>query len=334
MSPTAPTVFQYPDGWMEFVPVAGGFKIGLRPRLSGGFIALENVSTCFPPDVVRQIAVCHGFAWTGEVIARHQDPGYLERILRRQLFSYFPPSTFKGKRILDFGCGTGASTFCLGRILPDSHIIGVDFDATRVAVAERIAQLSDAPNVSFVRSPSSGSLPKDLGAMDFIVMCATYQHMLPGERQALLPMLWRLLSPGGALLVSETSHRWFPLEPDTAGLFLINYLPIRIAGFLARHFSSRDEEANRERDLPALLRAGLRGGSEREILDLLPASTIVRQPAVQHNRADYWKDGGDVPGLGMVRALAAELFRRTDRRWGVIPSKHLDVVIAKWGKTS
>ncbi len=128
MSPTAPTVFQYPDGWMEFVPVAGGFKVGLRPRLSGGFIALDNVDTWFPPEVVRQIAVCHGFAWTGEVIARHQDPGYLERILKRQLFSYFPPSTFTGKRILDFGCGTGASTFCLSRLLPDCQITGVDFD--------------------------------------------------------------------------------------------------------------------------------------------------------------------------------------------------------------
>ena len=319
---------------MEFVPVSGGFHIGLRPRLSGGFIALENVATWFPPDVVRQIALCHGFAWTGEVIARHQDPGYLERILKRQILSYFPPSAFKGKRILDFGCGTGASTFCLGRLLPESHITGVDFDATRIAVAERIAELSDAPNVSFRTSPDSASLPKDIGSMDFIVMCATYQHMLPGERQTLLPMLWKLLSPGGALLVSETSHRWFPLEPDTAGLFLINYLPDRIAGFLARHFSSRDEEANRERDLPALLRAGLRGGSEREILDLLPANTIVRQPAVQHNRGDYWKDGGDVPGLGLLRSLAAGLFRWTDRRWGVVPSKHLDVVIAKWGKAS
>ncbi len=318
---------------MEFVPVAGGFKVGLRPRLSGGFIALENVDTWFPPEVVRQIAVCHGFAWTGEVIARHQDPGYLERILKRQLFSYFLPNTFAGKRILDFGCGTGASTFCLSRLLPDCQITGVDFDATRIAVAERIAKLSDAPNVSFRRSPTPITLPRELGTVDFIVMSATYQHMLPDERKILLPLLWKMLAPGGALLISQTSHRWFPLEPDTAGLFLINYLPDRIAGFLARHFASRDEDANRERDLPAMLRAGLRGGSEREILNLLPANTVVRQPAVQHSRADYWKDGGPEPGLGLLRSLAAEFFRWTDRRWGVVPSKHLDVVIAKWGKT-
>ena len=131
-------------------------------------------------------------------------------------------------------------------------------------------------------------------------------------------------------MINQTSHRWFPLEPDTSGLFLVNYLPERLAAFLARHYASRDEEANRERDLPEMLRAGLRGGSEREILNLLPANAEVLQPAVQRSRASYWKEGGAEPGLGLLRAIAAELFRWTDRRWGVVPSKHLDVVIRKW----
>ena len=329
--PTAPTVFQYNDGWMEFIPIPGGFRIRLRPHLDGGFVALEDVETWFPPDLVRGIAACHGFAWTAEVIARHQDPSYLERILRRQLFSYFPPSSLAGKHILDFGCGTGASTFCLATVLPDSHIVGVDFDGPRITLAERIAELSEAPNVSFRRSPSPLELPAQLGPVDFIVMSAAYQHMLPRERRTLLPLLWRLLTPGGALLINQTSHRWFPLEPDASGLYFINYLPDRAAAFLARHFSSRDEDANRERDFTQLLRAGLRGGSEREVLTLLPANAMVLAPAVQHDRATYWKEGSQKPGLGVLRALAAEIFRWTDRRWGVVPSKHLDLVIRKHG---
>ena len=316
---------------MEFVPVPGGFRVRLRPAESGGFVALEDVVTWFPPDVVRGIAACHGFAWSAEVIARHQDPTYLERILERQLFSYFSPAQFTGKRVLDFGCGTGASTLCLARLLPDSHVTGVDFDGQRIEMAERIAGMSDLPNVTFHRSPSPMSLPRELGPVDFIVMSATYQHMLPDERKALLPLLWKLLASGGALLINQTSHRWFPVEPDTTGLGLINYLPTRVAAFLGRHFSSRDEEVNRERDLPEMLRAGLRGGSEPEILKLLPANTMVMQPAVQHCRALYWKSGGNQQGLGLWRAAVAELFRWTDRRWGVVPGKHLDLVIRKHG---
>jgi len=331
LPPTAPTVFQYPDGWMEFVPVPGGFRVRLQPSTSSGFVALEDVVTWFPPEVVRAIAACHGFAWTAEVIARHQDPLYLERILKRQLFSYFPPSGFVGKRVLDFGCGTGASTFCLARLLPESQITGIDFDPARIGLAQQIADLMELTNVSFRRSPSSMALPAELGAVDFIMMSAAYQHMLPPERRALMPLLWRLLTPGGALLINQTSHRWFPLEADTSGLYFINYLPDRLAAFLARHFSSRDEEANRERDLPALLRAGLRGGSEREVLEMLPATTVVLQPAVQHSRAGYWREGGYEPGLGLLRAIASELFRWTDRRWGVVPSKHLDFVVRKHG---
>jgi hypothetical protein len=110
-------------------------------------------------------------------------------------------------------------------------------------------------------------------------------------------------------------------------------VPARLAALVARHFSSRDEETNRGRGLPEMLRAGLRGASEREILNLLPASTIVMQPAVQHSRAEYWSEAVDERrGLGIARRIATEFFRWTDRRWGAVPAAQLDVVIKKWGQ--
>jgi ubiquinone/menaquinone biosynthesis C-methylase UbiE len=329
--PTAPTVFQYTDGWIEFIPTSAGYRVHLRPHEGGGFVALEQVDTWFPPEIVRGIAASHGFAWTAEVIARHQDPNYLERIIGRQLAAYFPPSARVGKRVLDFGCGTGASTLALARLLPGCEIIGVDFDAVRVALARRIAAISDVPNVTFLTSPSPLELPAGIGPIDGAMLSATLQHMLPEERRTLLPMIWKLLPAGGALMINQTSHRWFPLEADTSGLYLINYLPVRVAAFLARHFSSRDEEANRDRDLTGLLRAGLRGASESEVLNLLPANTIVAKPILERTRALYWEQGPHEPGLGLLRTAAAYLFAWTEKRWGIVPSKHLDMVIRKHG---
>jgi len=38
--PTAPTVYQYPEGWLEFVPLgAGRYRLHVRTRLEGAYVA-------------------------------------------------------------------------------------------------------------------------------------------------------------------------------------------------------------------------------------------------------------------------------------------------------
>lgn len=331
--PTAPTVYQYPGGLLELLPQYRGFRVSLSSsspavRLRGR----TEVETGLPAPLIHRIAATYGLAETAEVIARHQDREGLPRVLGRQLEAYFPHTNFAGKRILDFGCGCGASTRALAWLLPASEIIGVDFDLARLELAEAIlAAHEPAPeNLAFRLCPSSLSLPSGLGPLDFVVMSAAFHHLLPAERRLLLPLLWKLLKPGGALLFSQTPHRWLPWEPEVTGLMLLNYLPDRLAGFLARHFSSQNEDSNRDRDWTDLLRAGIRGASEREIVNLLPATAEVLRPANSTSRADYWRDG--MPeGPSPLLWAATELFRRTERRWGVVPSPHLDLVIRKHG---
>lgn len=331
--PTAPTVYQYPEGWLEFVPLgAGRFRLQVRPRLDGAFLARDIVETTLPPSVVHEIARCEGFAWTAEAVARHENPAALEHRLSRHLFSYFSPTHFRSRRVLDFGCGTGASTLSLARLLPDSAIVGLDFDAARLALARAIAaQRAGTRAVSFVQSPSPATLPADIGMFDYVVFSEAFHHLLPAERRTLLPLLWKLLRPGGALIVHHSPHSWFPLESCASGLWMLNYLPDRTAGFLARWFSSIDEEANRERDWEDLLRAGLRGVSEPEILGLLPANAEVLQPVVQHSRALYWRDGVTTPGWSAAAIPVSAVLGWMDRRWGVVPTRYLDLVIAKHG---
>jgi hypothetical protein len=92
---------------------------------------------------------------------------------------------------------------------------------------------------------------------------AVYEHLHPRERQRLLPQLWSLLEPGGVLFVNQLPHRYYVVEAHTTGLPLINFLPARVAHLAATRFSAAvDQDAT----WPELLRAGIRGGTERSIV--------------------------------------------------------------------
>src|SRR4029450_2941918 len=115
-------------------------------------------------------------------------------------------------------------------------------------------------------SPDPNSLPGGIGPFDFVVFSAVYEHLLPAERRILPPLIWRGLSPGGPLFLHETPFRWSPVETHTTGLPLINYLPDRLAHRVACRFSKRVAPGASWQDL---LRDGIRGGTTREILDIL-----------------------------------------------------------------
>ena len=65
------------------------------------------------------------------------------------------------------------------------------------------------------------------------------------------------------MFLNQTPSRWFPIEQHTT---LINYLPKQVAAPYARRFSKRNLE---DSDWNTLLRKGIRGASEREVLKLL-----------------------------------------------------------------
>lgn len=105
-----------------------------------------------------------------------------------------------GLNIADIGCGTGASTLLLARLLPASHITAVDFlpdfldvlnrEAERGAVADRISALAC----------SMDNLPFADEALDVLwsegaIYNIGFEKGVAGWR--------RFLKPGGLLVVSE-----------------------------------------------------------------------------------------------------------------------------------
>ena len=122
-------------------------------------------------------------------------------------------------------------------------------------------------------------------------MSAVYEHLLPQERPPILHKLWSILKPNGILFIFDTPYRYFPVERHTTGLPLINYLPDKIVLLIVRLFS---KSVKKDESWQSLLRRGIRGGTEKEIVRLLlkekRTDLIVFEPCRLgcRDRVDLW----------------------------------------------
>jgi 2-polyprenyl-3-methyl-5-hydroxy-6-metoxy-1,4-benzoquinol methylase len=272
------------------------------------------------------------FAWLCDNLARHDDsvPG----VLKQQIFSYFTQDDLSGKRLLDFGCGSGASTIAIAKMLPQTQIVGVELSADRIDTANRIKSFRSIRNVDFLCSPSGDELPPEVGKFDFVMLSAVYEHLLPHEREIVMPLIWSVMKPGAVILINQTPYRYSPYEAHSTGLWFINYLPDKLTHFVVRHFAGRNPRINKSPDWNVHLRGGLRGATEREIIRNLTggcfANASVLQPSQNgvRDRADLWLSSTS-RRHGALKRMIATGFRFSDRVCGTIPGLNLEVVIQR-----
>ena len=299
----------------------------------------RSCETDFPLQLIEYLVDkvgCHGLA---NLINRFDDQTVLQ-IVKSQLFSYFRPEEFRKKRVLDFGCGHGISTLELAKLLPESEILGVDLIADRIEIAQKIADLKGVSNARFLRSPSAVRLPNGIGQFDYVMLCAVYEHLLPAERRKLMPLIWFAMREGGSIFINQTPYRYFPFEHHSTGLWFINFMPDRMAHFVARRFAKNDP-SNYNRAIQTSpewedhLRGGLRGATEWEIVHNLTRDSRFKahilQPRVEcaRDRADHWLQATGEERFHTLKMFIACTFRITDRLFGTVPSMNIDVVIRK-----
>ena len=148
----------------------------------------------------------------------------------------------------------------------------------------------------------------------------------------MMPQLWAHLRIGGCLLLNQTPHRFFPFESHTTGLPLINYLPDRLALLVARRFSPRHLGAE---SWESLLRKGIRGATEREILasfgeakaESLPALLAPRRPR-HRDRVDVWYAALS-PRHRALKTACREVLRVVERVVGTTWVVNLSLAIGK-----
>lgn len=117
--------------------------------------------------------------------------------LHKQAVESLP--TGNGETWLDIGSGPGLITRLAAE--RNYHAIGIDTDPQMVAAAKRIARRKNSP-AEFELGDFT-SLPAESAQ---VVSAASLLAVLP-DREAGLLSLWRLLRPGGTLLIVEPTHQ-------------------------------------------------------------------------------------------------------------------------------
>jgi ubiquinone/menaquinone biosynthesis C-methylase UbiE len=260
------TVLNHPDASIRVDESNGKRAISVTPR-DGLFSPATKWTTAYPLELIDHVLHTKGPAYLCDEIMRDEDPLYVQHCLHWDILSYVDKGHFAGRRMLDFGSGSGASSMVLARMFPETTIVGVELVPEFMDLARHRAEFYKVEGrVSFQLSPDAHSLPSAIGDFDYIMFSAVFEHLLRSERQTILPLLWRYLRPGGVVFLDQTPFRWSPVEMHTTRLPLINYLPDRLTLHCARRFSER---VNLDASWPELLRMGIRGGSTREIIEIL-----------------------------------------------------------------
>jgi 2-polyprenyl-3-methyl-5-hydroxy-6-metoxy-1,4-benzoquinol methylase len=270
----------------------GHKRVTVTPKRADTYIHTDCCETSYPLPLLELVLRVKGPGYMCDEIMRDEDPSYVQEKLGMLIVAHVPVSQVTGTRVLDFGCGSGASTLALARLFPHAEIVGVELNADLLAIAQARLDFHGLKNVRFHLSASGTELPADLGQFDFIMLSAVYEHLLPKERTTTFPSLWGKLKPGGLLFIEDTPFRYFPIEHHTTGgLPFLNYLPDRMAGYVARRFSRKvDPHTSWE----SLLREGIRGGSEGEIVRILESTgdgnvTLLEPTRLGlRDRVDLW----------------------------------------------
>ena len=109
------------------------------------------------------------------------------------------------RRILDLGCGTGTTTQMLKRRFPGAEVMGLDLSPQMLVMADHKARAA-AVEVTFRHG---NAMATGLPAAAFDVVCATllFHETPPAVAKTILAEGFRLLTPGGQLLVLDGNQR-------------------------------------------------------------------------------------------------------------------------------
>jgi ubiquinone/menaquinone biosynthesis C-methylase UbiE len=109
------------------------------------------------------------------------------------------------RQILDLGCGTGSMTVMLKQAFPGALVTGLDLSPYMLAVAEDRAQQAGL-DIKWVHGTAELT-QFEPGSFDLITASLLFHETPPATTQTILAESYRLLSPGGQILILDGNQR-------------------------------------------------------------------------------------------------------------------------------
>lgn len=124
-------------------------------------------------------------------------------ILRPKLLSILDLLVPSEGRILDVGCGFGLFAGYFGQMAPQRSIIGIDPDARRVAISQRVAREVGLRRHEFhVGDVRTATIE---GLFDGIYILDVMHHIAARDQEPVLRKLHDKLLPGGRLVMKDVT---------------------------------------------------------------------------------------------------------------------------------
>lgn len=114
-----------------------------------------------------------------------------------------------GERVLDVGCGRGEMV--LHAAMVGAEAVGIDYaeEAVRIAAEALATSPPEVRERAQVRLMNARALAFDDASFDMAFMSDIVEHLYPPELAEALRETWRVLRPGGRLIVHTSPNRLF-----------------------------------------------------------------------------------------------------------------------------